>query len=491
MFSNLRRIAKQLVAYGTADVMVLAVNFLLLPIYTRVLSPREYGALALLLVVEGVLKIVNRWGLDAGFLRFYYDYPDPDDRRTLAGTAALFLGAANGVLLLVLLLTAEPVNNLLFRSSEFTTTYRLLVANSFAATFLMLPLNLLRIQERSRLFASISFLRSFGTVIVRIVLVVVLRLGVFGLVLADVVITAALLVALARTTADMVAWRFSRPMLRGMLTYGAPQVPYGILNQAVGMADRFVLSVYMPLGEVGRYLIGSTIAGVIKFYPVAFETAWMPFAFDSLKRRDAPALFARLGTYAFAVLALSTVALAGLAAPIIDIALPAAYQGAAPIVPLLALGMAVQSLSWFIVTSLNVAKKTHVYPVVTGIGAAASIAANLLLIPKFGMFGAALALLLSQLLATGATTYFAQRAYRIPYELGRLSKIVGVGAITYLLMMAAQPASAWASLALRTLALAIFPAGLFAIRFFHPHELGDIRKLIASAKDPAYTMSAT
>ena len=69
MLTNVRRISRQLLAYGTADVLVLAVNFLLLPVYTRVLTPHEYGALALLLVVEAVLKIINRWGLDAGYLR--------------------------------------------------------------------------------------------------------------------------------------------------------------------------------------------------------------------------------------------------------------------------------------------------------------------------------------------------------------------------------------------------------------------------------------
>src|SRR5918995_1280843 len=107
MLDNVRRISRQLFAYGTADVLVLAISFLLLPIYTRVLSPREYGALALLLVFEAVLKIVNRWGMDAGFLRFYYEHP-PEERRTLAGTIAGFFALANGVIAVLLLILAAP-----------------------------------------------------------------------------------------------------------------------------------------------------------------------------------------------------------------------------------------------------------------------------------------------------------------------------------------------------------------------------------------------
>jgi hypothetical protein len=111
---------------------------------------------------------------------------------------------------------------------------------------------------------------------------------------ADVIITGTLLVVLAKTTAGMTAWRVSGDMLRDLLRYALPHVPHGLLTQITSVADRFVLVMFMPLSSVGLYQIAGTIAGVIKFYPVAFEAAWVPFAFDSLKRRDAPVLFARM-----------------------------------------------------------------------------------------------------------------------------------------------------------------------------------------------------
>jgi O-antigen/teichoic acid export membrane protein len=206
----------------------------------------------------------------------------------------------------------------------------------------------------------------------------------------------------------------------------------------------------------------------------------MPFAFDSLRRPDAPRLFARMGTYAFAVLAFLTLALAGLAPPVIELALPADYRSALPLIPLLAVAMAAQSLAWFPMTSVNVAKQTHIYPVVTAIGAAVSIAANLLLIPRFGMRGAAVALLSSQVVATVVTAYFAQRAYWIPYEVARLSKVLGISAFTYLAMAAVASASLWWTLALRAGLLGLFPLGLLVLRFFEPHELAEIRKVVAA-----------
>ena len=482
MFNNVGRIARQLFVYGTADVAVLAISFLLLPIYTRVLSPREYGALALLLVVEAVLKIVNRWGLDAAFLRFYYDCHDDEERKTLAGTIFGFIAVANGLIAALLLALARPISGRLFDSVEFVWPYRLLIVNGFLSTFLFLPLTLLRIQERARLFASMNFALSFGTILLRLVFVVALRLGVTGILLADVVMTIALLAASSGLMRSMMAARFSPLRLREALAYGLPYVPNGLLTHVMGMGDRFILGMYMPLRDVGIYLIAASVATLIKYFPVAFEVAWTPFAYDSMQRRDAPALFARMATYAFTVLAALLIALSGLAPPVMDLVLPANYHGVGPLVPLLALAMAVQTVRSLPQTSLNIAKRTNVYPTVTAVGAIVSVAAYFVLIPRYGMYGAAYALLLSQVLTSGLMAVLAQRAYPIPYERGRLLKVSGVAAVTYAAMVVAAPGSNWRAVFVRIALLACFPAGLLALRFLRPHELADIRKLLAKVR---------
>ena len=478
MLTNVRRISRQLLAYGTADVLVLAISFLLLPIYTRVLTPREYGALALLLVVEAVLKIVNRWGLDAAFLRFYYDYP-AGERNTLAGTIAGFFVAANGALAALLLALAVPVNRALFDSLEFVTPYRLLIVNLFLSTFLVLPFTLLRIQERARLFAALNFGLSLGTIALRLLLVVVLRFGLTGILAADIVMTVVMLLVTSPTIRPMMAWRFSRAQLRDVLRYGFPYVPNGVLTHVMGMGDRFILGMYMPLRDVGFYLIAGSVAALIKYFPVAFDAAWTPFAYDSMQRRDAPALFARMATYAFAVLVGSLVVLAGLGPPLMDLMLPANYRDVGPLVPLLALGLAIQTIRALPGTSLNIAKKTGVYPAVTAFGAVISVAAYFALIPRFGMYGAAFALIVSQVLTTLLMIYLAQRAYRIPYEGSRLLKVVAVGVVTYGAMIAVVSGSSWRTVAVRLGLLLLFPAGLLVLRFLRPHELADIRKLLA------------
>jgi O-antigen/teichoic acid export membrane protein len=131
---------------------------------------------------------------------------------------------------------------------------------------------------------------------------------------------------------------------------------------------------------------------------------------------------------------------------------------------------------------MNVAKKTGVYPTVTAAGAMISVGAYFALIPRFGLYGAAFGSLISQVLTTALMVYLAQRAYRIPYEAGRLAKIVLVAATTYTAMMTIVSGSSWRTVAVRSALLLLFPAGLLLLRFLRPKEIADIRKLLSNVR---------
>jgi O-antigen/teichoic acid export membrane protein len=477
MFDNVRRVFGHSVVYGSADIAIQAVNFLLIPIYTRVLSPGEYGALAILLVFEAFLKPLQRAGLGDSFVRFFYDYPDEENRRTLAGTIVVSLLGVNAVLLLVLLLAAPQLAVTVLGTADYTLALSLLAINGAMAAFFVVPFSLLRIQERATRLASLTFARSLGTVLARLVLVVGLRLGVVGIMLADVVVTVVLLVALSGVMRSATAWRVSKVMAAGTFRFGVPQVLFAFLHQTMAMSDRFFLAIYLPIEQVGVYLIGSTIASLIKLYPVAFKTAWMPFAFDRMDREGAPELFAKMATYAFGVLAFSTLGLAALAEGFVTLMTPTSFHRAIEVVPILVLGMAVQTTTNFIATSVEVAKRTHLYPASTVVAAALTVTGHVVLIPRFGLVGAALAVGSGQVVQAASLGYFAQRVYHIPYEWARLWKLVGVGLLLYVVIITTSGGSGLGVLAVRVLLVTTFPLGLLAVRFFRPSELADIRRL--------------
>ena len=479
MFDNVRRVSRQLVAYGTADVSVLAINFFLLPIYTRVLSPAEYGALTLLLVFEAFLKPVLRCGLDGAYLRQYYDETSDAGRRSLAATILAFVVASNGAALAMLWPAAPWMTRLLLGTGDYVAALWLVAVNTVLANLIVLPTGLFRAQERSSLVGTISVLRALGTIAARLVLVVGLRKGVYGLALADVVVTLIFVAALSPTLWRMArggAW--SRGRLTAALRFGAPQVPAGVLGQTMAMTDRYVLGLYLSLQDVGVYSIGITMASVLKLFPAAFASAWMPFAFSSLGRTDAPVMFARQASYAFAVMCFAALGAAVCAGPVVELVLPRAYHQAPGVIPVLVLGITIQATTGFVITSLNVARRTSRIPLAAAIGALGSLLGSLVLIPRFGVIGAAYGVLCGQIAFAASTAWLSQLSYPIPYEIGRLSKAAVAALALVGLAFALRTGSPSLNVLVSLLVALSYPALLWAWHFLNPPERASVRQAV-------------
>ena len=469
--------------YGSGEIVLFAVNFLLFPVYTRVLEPAGYGALGLLLALRAFLRPLNQLGLDESFLRFHYDCETDAERQALTGTTFLVIGGASAIVLGVFLLAAPLVSPLL-GGPEHTGALRLLAVNGFLAAFLCVPHGLLRARNEAARFARWTVGGGLGIVALRLWFVVALEWGVFGMMLADVMVSAVLLAGLLPVAGQPAAWRCSWPLARELLRYGSPRVPHALLRQTLGQADRLLLRLYLPVTQVGVYGAGATVANTLSMYREAFRRAWMPLAFERMSDADAPRLFARLATVAFGVLVFATLGLSLFAGPLIRWLTPPEYHDAVPIAPVLAAGVAIHALTVLLTTSLNISKQTGALPWATGAGAFVTIAANVVLIPPLGMLGAALATVAGSITLVAALAVAAQRHYPIPYELGRLARILATGGTLYALSQFGPRDAPLIDILLRAALLAAFPVVLLAVGVLDRATLGQARRLLARSPRP-------
>jgi O-antigen/teichoic acid export membrane protein len=95
VFSRIKNLFQNLAVYGLGDAATSIASLLLLPIYTRYLTPEDYGVITMLLMVEAVAKVTFRWGVDTAFMRLYYDCKDQFSRQQLASTVFFFLLVVN------------------------------------------------------------------------------------------------------------------------------------------------------------------------------------------------------------------------------------------------------------------------------------------------------------------------------------------------------------------------------------------------------------
>lgn len=499
MLTKIKDLGRNLAVYGFGDVVTSIVSFLLLPIYVRYLSPADYGVISLLLLLEVVSKIVFRWGVDASFMRLYYDCEDDRARQRLASTILFFLLLVNGAFLIAALAVAPAIASHLFGTPGYANLLRLVLINTFVVGFYFIPFHVLRINRQSPQFIALTFTRSVATLAARLALVVGAGLGVTGVVVADLLVTAGFTLLLARWFAPLIRPMFSVALLREALAFGLPRVPHGIAHQVIGIADRYLLSRFVGWTEIGIYSIGASFGLALKLFLSAFEYAWAPFYFAAMREPDAKETFSGVTTYGFAALALLAALLSAVAPDLVRLMTLPGFYAADAIVPWIALGVLLQGVYLLTSIGLNITKNTHYYAVATSIAAGASVGANLLLIPRFGAVGAAWSYAIAYGVLAGVSMRLSQRVYPIQYEWGRLARVGVAGIAAYVVPLIVVPATVApiAGVVLRgAAALVTFALMLSATGFADARERRTFARLwnagrgLAKAGGPAGTAEA-
>ena len=490
MFSKIRDLSRNITVYGLGDVAVSIINFCLLGVYVRYLDAADYGVIGILGSLEVVAKIVFRFGLDGAFMRLFYERDAVADRRQLASTIFFFLLTLNGTIVLVLLAAAPALAAALLGSAEHTTALRLMLLNTFVIGFTFIPFHVLRMEQRTVTFSLLTLARAVLTTIVRLVLIVNLGLGVMGLYLADVLVTAAVMAALSRWFAPLIQATFSRAVLRDALRFGLPRVPHAAAQQVIAVGDKFVLKLFVSLENIGIYSLAVSFGLVEKLFLSAFESAWAPFYYATIREPDAPRTFRVITTYGVAVLALLTAGVSAVgreAAEAMTHGFLLApddprWSDVSVVITWTAIGVFLQGFYLLTSIGLNITKQTAYYPLATISAAAVNIVLNFLLIPRFGIIGAAWANGAGYAVQAGLGYAFAQRFYPIEYEWGRLLRVCGAAiaaATAAHLMPSLSPAVSERSflapipdlLARGAIVVVVF-GGLLAVSgFFHKEEL--------------------
>ena len=117
-----------------------------------------------------------------------------------------------------------------------------MLLNTFAIGFTFIPFHVLRIEQRTRDFSVLTFARSVATLVLRIIARRRLHLGIWGVVVADVLVTAGVILWMLPLFAPLIRPVFSPQVLRESLAFGLPRLPHALAQQVMAIGDRFILT---------------------------------------------------------------------------------------------------------------------------------------------------------------------------------------------------------------------------------------------------------
>jgi O-antigen/teichoic acid export membrane protein len=302
------------------------------------------------------------------------------------------------------------------------------------------------------------------------------------------VVTVVLLAVMVRWFAPLVRPIFSTAVLRESLSFGLPRVPHGFAQQVIAVGDKFVLSFFVPLSDIGLYAMGVSVGLIQKVFLAAFEYAWAPFYYATMREPGAQRIFSAVTTYGVAILALMTAGLSAIAADLLNVVTHGQYTAAAPVVAWTSLGVFFQGVYLMTSIGLNITRRTTYYPVATATAAAVNIGLNVLLIPRVGIMGAAYANGIAYATQAAIAYYFSQRFYPVEYESGRLARVAAAAILAYVAGRAVPATDPLVGILLRGTTVVVVMAGaLWLGGFFRPEELRvleNVRRARAVARAP-------
>jgi len=408
-------LARDSLVYLAGTAMIGLSNFILLPLYTRYLTPAEFGVYALVEITVLILVAVTQLGFRASYLKWFAD-TKPSRRGELLGSTLIVgaLAAAIGGGLLTLAV-ASPLGKQWLQTATGSLAWMLLPIVLFE-NLQGLLLTDLQARRQAVAFSVSAVARLLAIVGASLWFLGVKKQGVAGIFLGRLFgdgTSVALLAAFCfRSTAPRFAWPIVVPMLR----YGLPLVWSALTAMMLDASGRYFLGHYGTVEQVGLYGVGVKISNIMQVIVVQpFGTAWGGLMFQIAHWPNARLIYSRTLSYAF-IVAMTVAAVMMIFSPgLLAVFTTPAYAPAIAVTPWLLLPHALRILEYWACLGLYLTKRTTWVAATYSAGLMINLLANWFLVPRYGMFGAAVAWVVSLILIIGIMAWLANRCYPLPY----------------------------------------------------------------------------
>jgi O-antigen/teichoic acid export membrane protein len=412
--------------YLGANIANAAISFLLLPIFTRVLNPTEYGTVAMFWAVCTFLQAFTGLNIH-GAVSVEFFKGDKGAFPTYVGSCMSILGAST-VAAIVVVLAASPW---LSKISDLSVGWLVLAVLVGCTQFLTLTrLSIWQSASKPVRYGIFQVIQTSMNAILSLYLVVALRWGadgrIWGIVIAAILSGIMALVSLQR--GGWIRWKLNADFARDALKFGLPLVPHALGAIAVATADRFILTNKIGVSATGMYVVGVQLAMPMAILGDSINRAFVPWLYEKLAQNDDLACVT--GSYLFIGGALIVVLVYGAFVWLLaDKIVGSVYSDATPIALLLVLAGFFQIAYYAVANYFFYAHRTGTLTVITSVSGALYVLTAWLTVDRFGMYGLAVCFFITQLVIFVVAWEAAARIRKLPWTEVRCVATAMSGAI--------------------------------------------------------------
>ncbi|MEZ5173503.1 MAG: flippase [Bacteroidia bacterium] len=428
--SIIKQFSKDSLIYGIGKGLKKFIGFLLLPVYTRALSPEEFGILDTLASGVFLMIVFFNFGLNSA-VSFYYFKPEEEKERGSILYTVFILRLLVVIPSLILCLFAWPLSRLLFGSDEY--------ASAILLSFIQIPFSMLlseqemvfRLKRNAWGYNIATLLKSVINIGCGVLLVVQFKMGVNGAQLATLLSTlAVVLFSYFSFTSKQYFPKFNINWAKEMFRFGFPLIWAGLAVWVYQLSDRFFLIHYKDLEEVGFYSIGSTFSQPIGLLNLAVQMSfgtlfYQMFNKEKIEQKPESKAFMRRVLYLYlSIVSLFVVAISMFSFEIVGFVTTKNYVPGIVAIPFLMVSLMFAQMVEVVPQGISISKKTWYYTWVTLAAASVNAGLNFLFIPWLGFLGAAITTLLSTMTYFTLADFLSRKSFDCEFSRFRMYSFV-------------------------------------------------------------------
>jgi len=477
---RLNKIAYLSGIYSIGNFLEKGIAFFFIPIYTTYLGTTDYGIVGLMWVTIGLCNGLFYPAVYQGFIRYFHSVEMKSKQGLLLFNSLLIIIIQALVIAFLFFSLGETIAMNILANEEL-----LVIVQVYAFILFLLPISeflftFLKQTERAKTIVVISFAHSILYAGIILSGLIVFDLGVMAM------IYGLLLGYFFKVCCVLpIFWKESTPKISFLvlfhpLKYGYQRILAGWSGLLIRSGDRFVILFFFSISSVGLYNFGYQIASIINIlFVTPLLSALQPMIF---KQEDNPAgqkeFIKKSSTYFYLVGMFICLFLSLYCKEIIElIAAKNEFWESWMVVPIIGYSFILNGMGIFFDWGLVMTKNGILISLNVIIGAVMNLGLNFLLIPSWGILGAAYATLISILIMNAIRVYYSSKLYGLHFDMGRLLHITFTGIGLYALSLFIVNSGSMAmDLVLKSIILLSFVPVILFTGFFTSKEKEGLQK---------------
>lgn len=416
--------------YLFSSLLVRAIGFMLLPIYTLFLTPEDYGVTNLVMGFINVATFVVAFSLYSAAMRFYTDFKANRSKlKKLYGTIISFTAISGLLFLIVGFIFRNIVVKIFFEGIDYFPIVFIAFLSLVFISLHTMHQSILQGMQQGKRLTKLNIIVFIGITILKIIFIGFFKLGAVGFLLAQLIVNIGyfLYMVIDLKKHDLVEWVVDISILKEALKYSIPLMPHNLSTRIASLASRIFINNSGTLADVGLYSIAMQFGYIIDIIQIAVNKAFQPWFYEMLHKNDANSKkeVVNLSNILLVFYSLIYMGIGLFSQEAVILMTTPKYILSWKAIPILVVGFSIKSMYYFYVSIVlyykQAAKKLFIATIA---GSMADVFLAYILVPYFGMYGSAIAFVLAKIIIVTIVVYLSKLYDDVGFRIMKMLSII-------------------------------------------------------------------